>query len=66
MRSYLFKGIHDRIRWSEELFEYDIHASHHFGKQKVFAGSIHGRLCVLVPSLRFREAKLFGQTSRES
>ena len=32
------------IRWSEELFKYDIHAAKHLGKKKIVAGFVHGAL----------------------
>ena len=37
------------IRWSEELFQHDIHATEHFGKKKIVAGFIHHALAFIEP-----------------
>jgi len=39
------------IRWSEELFEHDIHAAKHLGQKKVIAGLVKNVLS-LVKTLR--------------
>lgn len=33
-------GTVQNVRWSEELFEHDIHAAKHLGQKKVVAGFV--------------------------
>lgn len=43
----LLEGIHDRVRWSEELLDDDVHSSEHLRHEEEFAGLVERRLAIL-------------------
>lgn len=45
------------LRWAEKLLQYNVHASHHFGHEEVFAGFIKRAFLALLPSLLSRETE---------
>lgn len=47
----LLEGVVDGVWWAEELFEDNVHSSHHLGEQEVVSNLVHGAFGLFIPSL---------------
>ncbi len=53
-------GYGGNSRWSEELFQYDVHPTHHLGEQEVVPGFVEDVRFVLVPAIGRGKAERCG------